>query len=262
MLLQFAKPVLSKIHRFKDIHRGESCYLIGDGVSVKWFDLAAFSGKTALPCGYIPFHNDFSRLDVKYLSLAEPFWFYPLIWAPSPLDKLIPNKLQLEYRNIIKHNPNKEFFLNLSNYPTTWNKNITYLFKDLHDPQLPTDFITKRINAFRGSVRVSILLAIYLGFDHCYLVGFDYTHKPSRNRHWYEKGQGIFYAHENYNKIFFETAKEFIDITTITLDGTSDFINAVTYKQHTGREPIFRENTELLDERYLKVLSSWPDYTL
>ena len=110
MLVPFAKPVLSKIHRFKDIHRGESCYLIGDGVSVKWFDLAAFSDKTALPCGYIPFHNDFSRLDVKYLSLAEPFWFYPLNWTTSPPIKLIPNKLQMEYRNVIKNNPNKEFF--------------------------------------------------------------------------------------------------------------------------------------------------------
>jgi len=262
MLVPFAKPVLSKIHRFKDIHRGESCYLIGDGVSIKWFDLAAFSDKTALPCGYIPFHNDFSMLDVKYLSLAETFWFYPLNWTPSPPIKLIPNKLQMEYRNVIKNNPKKEFFLNLSNYPTTWNKNITYLFKDLCDPRLPIDFITKRINAFQGSVRASILLAIYLGFDHCYLVGFDYTHVPSRNLHWYEKGQGIFHAHENYNKDFFEIAKEFIDITTITLDGTSDFLNAVTYKEHTGREPIFRENTELLDERYLKVLSTWPDYTL
>ena len=80
--------------------------------------------------------------------------------------------------------------------------------------------------------------------------------------HWYEKGQGIFHAHENYNKDFFDVAKEFINITTITLDGTSDFINSVTYKDYTGREPIFRENTELLDEQYLKVLSTWPGYTI
>ena len=80
--------------------------------------------------------------------------------------------------------------------------------------------------------------------------------------HWIEKGQGVFIRQDNYNKDFFGIAKEFIDITTVTLDGTSDFINAITYKEHTGREPIFRENTELLDRRYLKLLATWPDYTI
>ena len=101
-----------------------------------------------------------------------------------------------------------------------------------------------------------------MGFDRCYLVGCDYTHVPSRNLHWIEKGQGVITPHDNYNKDFFEIAKEFIDITTITLDGTSDVINAVTYKEHTGREPMFRENTELLDKRYLKILATWPGYTI
>jgi len=50
MLAPFAKPLLSKIHRFKDIHRGESCYLIGGGISIKSFDLAAFSDKIAIGC--------------------------------------------------------------------------------------------------------------------------------------------------------------------------------------------------------------------
>ncbi len=262
LLTFFAKPVLSKAHRFKDVHRGESCYLMGDGVSVKWFDLKAFTDKTALTCGYIPFHNDFSLLNVKYLSLAEPFWFYPLNWTTSPPVKLIPNKLQLEYRSVIKNNPDKEFFLNLSNWPVVWNKNITYLFKDIFDPRLPQNFITRRINAFHGSLRTSILLAIYLGFDRCYLIGFDYSHTPSRSLHWYEKGQGLFIPQLDYNKDFFEIAKEFINITTITLDGASDFIDSVTYKEFTGREPAYRENTELLDNRYLKVLATWPGYTI
>ena len=27
-----AKPILSRIKRFKNIHKGESCYLFGDGI--------------------------------------------------------------------------------------------------------------------------------------------------------------------------------------------------------------------------------------
>jgi hypothetical protein len=101
-----------------------------------------------------------------------------------------------------------------------------------------------------------------MGFHHVYLVGYDYTHVPGRDLHWYERGAGIFHNHKNYNREFFEIAKEFIDITTITLDGTSDFINSVSYKRHTGLQPIFRENTELVEENYLRVLATWSGYRI
>ena len=262
ILALIAKPVLSKVHRYKDVHRGESCYVMGGGITLKWFDLAAFSGKTTIPLAFIPFHNDFDKLDVNYLMLPEPWWFYPFQKTTTGTKGYIKNSLQIAYREVVKKNPEKEFFINLSNYPVLNNKNITYLFRDLYDSRLPHNFITNRINAFHGSFRTAILLAIYMGFNHVYLVGCDYTHVPSRTHHWFEKGKGVFISDENYQKDFFEIAKEFIDITTITLDGTSDFINAVTYKEHTGRDPIYRENTELVDEKHLKLLATWPDYNI
>jgi hypothetical protein len=261
-LPSLARPLLSKIHRFKDAYHGQSCYLMGDGISVKWFELSAFGDKPAIPCGFIPFHKDFNKLNVENLILAEPWWFYPTILETAPSKKIIKNSIQIAYKDIINKYPEKEFFLNLSNWPVLRQKNITYMFRDIYDSRLPMDFITRRINAFHGSLRTSILLAIYMGFDHCYLVGYDYTHKPSRSLHFYEKGQGVYSLLKNYNKDFFEIAKEFIGITTITLDGSSDFINAVTYKKHTGRDPEFRENTELIEERYLNVLATWPGYSI
>ena len=59
-----------------------------------------------------------------------------------------------------------------------------------------------------------------------------------------------------------QIAKQFIDITTITLDGGSNFINSLTYKEHTGREPEYRENTKLVNEKYMKLLSTWPGYKI
>jgi hypothetical protein len=105
-------------------------------------------------------------------------------------------------------------------------------------------------------------MAIYMGFDHIYLIGCDYTHVPSRSLHWYEKGQGIFHSQPEYNKDFFEVAKEFINITTITLDGASDYINSVTYEEYTGSKPIYQENIDLVDDKYLQVLATWPGYNI
>ena len=127
------------------MHIGESCYLIGDGVSVKWFDLNAFDDKTAIPCGFIPFHNDFNKLNVKYLSIAEPWWFYPTQWTTSPPKKIIKNPIQSVYRDIINKYPDKEFFVNLSNFPVLRQQNINYLFRDIYDDRLPQNFITNRI---------------------------------------------------------------------------------------------------------------------
>lgn len=263
LLFQFCQPELAKIQRYKDIHKGDSCYLIGDGISLKWFDLEEFSNKISIASGsLIPFHKEFKVLNAKYLMLMEPFWFYPAFWSKNISKSTSMPYISKAYRDIIKENQDKQFFLSLSNYPVLKSKNLTYMFRDIKDERLPADFITRRIDAFHGSLRSSVLLTIYMGFGHCYLVGCDYTHVPSRNLHWYEKGQGVFCPHENYNKDFFEIAKEFIDITTITINGTSDFINSETYKEHTGRDPVYRENTELVDERYMQVLATWPGYSI
>jgi hypothetical protein len=261
LLFKLCQSELAKIQRYKDIHKDESCYIIGDGISLKWFDLEEFSNKISISLGLIPFHKQFKALNVKYLMLVEPYWFYPAFCGDINNSRYMRH-ISKAYRGIIQDNQDKQFFLNFSNYPVLRSKNLTYLFHDIPDERLPENFITRRLYAFEGSLRSSILLAIYMGFDHCYLVGCDYTHVPSRTFHWYEKGMGMYYPIKDYHKEFFEVAKEFIDITTVTLDGTSDFINAVTYKEHTGCEPIYRENTALVDEQYQKVLATWHGYKI
>ncbi len=263
LLLKIAQPELSKIHKFKDVHKGWDCYIFGDGISIKWFDLKNFANKISIVAGgLLPFHDSFRALNIKYLVLPEPYWFYPGVWTKYVTNSVSMPTISKAYREVILNNPDKQFILNLSNLPVIRGRNITYVFKDILDQRLPDNFITRRIDAFNGSLRTAIVMAIYFGFDRIYLVGCDYTHVPSRRLHWYEKGQGVFTTLENYQKDFFKIAKEFIDITTITLDGTSDFINAVTYKEHTGNDPNYRENIELVDEKYLRVLSSWPGYTI
>ena len=261
--LMARRPLLSKIHPYKDIHKGESCYVMGDGVSVKWFDLSAFSDKIAIVCNFFVFHKQFEELNAPYAVLPEPFWFYPRQWTSDHPRKNISNPISKFYKQeIIDRYVEKTFFLNLSNCLTVRRKNVVYTFNELWDERLPENFITKRIDCFAGSLRVSIMMAIYMGFDHVFLVGHDYTHSPSRSSHWYEKGEGVFHPQKDFNKEFFEIAKEFIDITTITLDGTSDFLDAISYKKHTGQNPIYRDHTDLADENCLKILSTWPGYNI
>ena len=262
IILPFVKPELQKVNKLRNLHNGESCYLIGNGITLKWFDLEAFSDKISISCGSLPFHNDFHKLNVKYMSYIEPWFFYPKSWSIRNPFKITRNVRQNAFINAIQDNPDITFFLNLSNYFALNSKNIKFLYKEIYDKNLNQNFISKRINSFHGAIRTMILMAIYMGFKECILVGFDYTHLPSRNLHFYEKGEGQFIPQPNYNEDFFTIAKEFINIKTITLDGKSEYLEAITYEDYTGKKPFFRENKDLLKVDYLEMLATWKGYSI
>jgi len=253
---------LGKVKKFRNIHKGESCYILADGVSLKSMDLRRFSDKQAIACTYLPFHRDFGAMSCSYIVSCAPYFFSPIGGGYGTVYKRHQRGMSKLYRELMDKYLDKNFFIHLSNYPFVGGDNLYYMFKDIPDDRLPQDFISRRIECFTGMIRTTILIAIYLGFEQVYLVGCDYTHKPSRSLHFYEKGYGVFHEQPDYQKEFLEIAKEFTDITTITLDGTSDFISSVTYKKYTGRDPLFKENTELVDERYLRVLATWPGYSI
>jgi len=251
-----SSPLLSSINVFYKKHKGDSCYIFGEGVSVKSMNLGLFDDKIGIANNFLPFHKDFGLTNCSYCAVAAPYFFAPIFGYSGDKRKNMIRMSTL-YREIIDKYPDKHYFFNLSNYPFIWKKNIHFMFEDIPDRRLPEDFITKRMFCFSGVMRMSILLAIYMGFEKAYLVGFDYTHVPSRSKHWYDNGKGIFCTQDSYNKDFFSVASEFIDLTTITIDGTSDVVDAVTYETYTGHRPLFRENSDLLSPRHMSALSAW-----
>jgi hypothetical protein len=105
-------------------------------------------------------------------------------------------------------------------------------------------------------------MSIYLGFDTAYLVGFDYTHTPSRILHWYEHGEGILEDQFNYESDFIKIASKHINLITVTLEGKSSKMNSVTYKELTGANLNYKENNLLLSPHCLEVLSTWKGYKI
>ena len=262
IIYDLSKPLLNKILKYNNIHKGEECYLFGDGASIKWFDLNHFSDKISIPVSYIPFHNDFEKLNAKYCMLVEPNWFYPFVKTYVNPSKYIINHVQKAYRESILKNNHIDYFINLSNFPILQKSNIYYLYNNLPNTNIVKYFRQNGIDPLHGSLRASIILAIYMGFSKVYLVGYDYTHSPSRMLHWYEKGVGIEKDITDYNKDFFSLANDFIEIITVTIDKKSDKLKSITYKELTGYNPNYKENFEIISEKYLKILSTWPNYKL
>ena len=268
IILKVANPILSSILSIKNIHVGESCYIFGDGISIKWFDLSAFSNKPSISLNKIGFHKQSNFLNLKYSLFIEPFYFYPYFWDKDKATvkitgkKFFKNNVQTKFRELIKNQKNTTFFTNISNYPVLWNSNIYYLFQIIDDPdsQFLQECYSKNENIFKGSMRSAISLAIFMGFKEIFLIGCDYTHEITRSHHWYEKGQGKILKNLEYQESFFNIATKYAKLTTITLNGKGSILPAKTYYEFTGKEPKFRENHDLMITSMLKTLSEEPWY--
>lgn len=258
IIYKYFSSDLNKISTFKKKHAGESCYIFGDGVSIKWFDLNVFPKKITFSLNKFLMHNDASNLNIKYHLELEPYYFYPYYKSPPNFkNKWIKNRVKDEILHYTRKH-NISLFTSLTNYPILRDNNFYFLFNNLSDDKF--NFLKEckkeKINIFSGVLRAAVFLAIYMGFNEIILVGCDYTHKHSKSRHWYDKGKGINTSHTNYQKKFFEIALKYSKIITITTYGGGNILKGVPYSKYTGHNLNFKENYELLDKNSLDILHS------
>jgi hypothetical protein len=265
-----AKPITKKILSLRNIHDGESCYIFGDGVSIKSIDLKHLPKRTSIIMAFLFLHKDACSIDIKYALNTEPWYFYPFIRMPdwSKDKKWFKNDINQLFFEYFLHNSDVSCFVNLSNYFAIRGENIFHLFRKIDDPSFlfQNELIKSGINPYAGSINTSILLASYLGFKDIILVGCDYTHgNQARVLHWYEKGQGYLLNNSNqyyYESKFFKIAQKYVKLQTLTLLPVSSFLPHLVYSDFTGYDPNFKENHEIVDLKALKLLETWPGYNI
>jgi hypothetical protein len=250
-----------QLERFRNRHEGDTCYIFGDGPSIKWFDFGEFGDHPAICCGMIPFHKDFHKLDVRYVALVEPWLFVPKIFQPEILYCL--RQVAKEYKRRITSLPEKEFFVSLTNRFSLAGENINYVYRSLPNPRNQTDMQLNQFDCFAGSFHATLSLAYYMGFKKIYLVGFDaWTIQPARTLRWYELGGGEYFTPTNFALEYLKVLKSEIEIYTISKDGESCNVKNYSYASYTGKQPDYRENYELLSEHLLNVLATCNEYKI
>jgi hypothetical protein len=249
---------LSKLDGLYKRHSGEECYIFGNGISLKWMDMHQFADRPSILATFMIYHKEVNALKIPYCSIIEPYFFYPIVPYPAPGGfRFIKNLHYREYRKSILQNPDTLFFVNFSNYPVARVPNALYVSRFYKPPFATDNPFSENPQSYDGTLKFQISLAIYLGFKKAYLLGHDYTHSPSRNLHFYEKGKGVITEHKDFCLEFLNYAREKIDLVTVTLDGSSTTMKAMTYKELTSKVPHFRENTEIVDMVKLEDLAAW-----
>jgi len=263
LISRVMRRTLSKFDALYQRHAGEECYVFGNGISLKWMDLHGFADRVAISGGVLIYHKDVGALRDAYYALTEPFIFYPII--PSAGRGFLGfsrNTLHVEILRSMREHPETLFLINVSNYPVTRFRNVLHVSR-WHQPPFEThNPFRDRADSHDGTLAFQLSLAIYLGFKRAYLVGHDYTHVPARNLHFYEKGEGIMSPRTDANRGIIDYARQHIELVTVTLDGRSESMDYITYKELTGKDPSFRENLELVDRVKLESLAQWDGYTI
>ena len=252
-----------KNYKLENIHDGESCYIFGDGHSIKYYDVSNFNDKIGIACNHFPFHKDFKKTNIKYSVLIEPFYFMPFFDSVIKKRKVQSifsfNPISYNYRKLIKSNKGIIFFVNLSNWFFLSGKNVHFLYKNIFYKKKKYDNeICKKFDCDKGVLRRAISLSVYLGFKEINLVGCDYLFHPKNLGHWYEKGQPRidFKFDESYIDNFIsEVKKEKVSFKLISPHKVKSNIDTITYFKLFNKKTNYKENTELLSDKTLTFFS-------
>jgi hypothetical protein len=259
ILLELANKLICKNVKFNNIHKGECCYIIGNGASLKYFDLSKLNDKVSIGCGALFAHNDFDMLDVKYYYVSHPSFFYKY-WKNPYQKKYVTNLAGVFYRKKIKEYPKVEYFTSLSNYFGLKGGNVHYVhhFGLVNDQKLGYE-IDKIFTMMSGALVGMIGLALYLGFEDITLIACDYTSYPQIIGHFYEYGR---YSDEYKGSIFYSdilsSLQKKIKIRSLVIDDSYEgqIIPSVTYSNIMNEKPCYNENDMLVSKEDLAELDT------
>lgn len=258
ILFQLTKSIIKRNKRFKDIHKGESCYIFGNGASIKNFDLEQFNNRIVIACGLLFLHKDFKKLNTKYYYTGHPFFYYPYWINPYSLS-IEKNVLGSIYKSKIYEHREIEYFVSLTNYLGLRGKNINYLYHydEPFNIKEGWDFSGK-FSFMESALSGMLALAYYMGFQDIILVGCDYASTPKVNGHFYEYGKRP--LNNKVSDIYAEkpllAINEYVNLRTVTIndDFKGDLVEAISYRALMGRKLNYKENNEIIESSELLAL--------
>ena len=262
LIKKLSRGILENNKKFRNIYEGEECYIYGNGVSLKWYDLKNFSDKRSIICGFTYLHKNSRDLNIVADIELHPFFFYPFWWNIYT-KRYELNKINKFMKKSGRFSVDYPVFLSLSNYPAMCLKSNVYYIHNFgkKNPDVRYYDVAGTFSYMRGSLYGTIGLAMYMGFSKVYLVGMDYLHDEPRTGHFYEYGRGTHHTADiekrRTEEDLFNEFKSKLEIDIILPHRTScKFIKSIYYTDHCRKNELYRENNELFEAEDLQALSS------
>ena len=166
----FPDALLKKNIKFKNVHRGERCFILGSGYSILTQDLARLKDEIVITQNHFHSHKDIKAIHPNYHVVIPKF-------HPSEYDQDWVDWIQ-EMETTLP--PDTTYFFgsntrNLIDEKTGLSARTYYINTGFHAICLhhAKTKITKRIMNIPTVITQCITIALYMGFSKIYLMGFD-----------------------------------------------------------------------------------------
>ncbi len=255
LLNELLRPVLKKNNIFKNSFFDQTCYIFGNGASLKYIDFNYFTDYPTIGINHLILHKDFQLLNTCCYTLPEPMSFYNYFKNPYKLEyeKNIMGNL---FRSQIVRFPKIPLFTSFTNIFGSPNKNTYYLHHfGKRKPDLNYLDICSEFSYLAGGLYAGIGLAISFGFKKAILVGCDYLMKPKTYGHFYSlPKEGQDEGSNPYEKLLDDCSSK-INLEIISVNNSSSWLSCIDYETFTGSAAKYRENTEIINKNNLLELN-------
>ncbi len=241
--------------KFKDIHKGETCLIFGNGASLKYFNFELFPKHVAIACTFSLLDIRFKKLNLKYNYLSEPYILYPYIYNDYT-QKIQKNPLRMIFKKIFLKNDNVTFFTSISNSLSFLKKpnNLRYWhhfgLKDFSSVDLAGKFSTSSttLDAMLGMAR-------YMGFSKAIILGCDYLCSPKMEGHFYANNIPVFGKEDYEYALRIQKSIGELDVLVICPKGSSALLlPSLTYEEYFGVQEEYKSNREIIENDDLEMI--------
>lgn len=168
---------LKKNKKYKNLHHGERCFILGNGPSIKKEDLSALEYEIVFSVNQFSRHHDAEKVKPNYHFWADPRFFN--IDAENPGDM----ELIQVMADISRCNPDVECFFPYDrlDFIKTYGLDKRLNINLFHSTFMLDESMNKELDyckftpGFNTVVEWCITLAVYMGFSEIYLLGCDNT---------------------------------------------------------------------------------------
>ena len=251
------KNSLKSNDKFKDIHKGKTGYIIGNGSSLKYFDLSVLSNLHTLGTSYTLIDNRLKNVDLSYCVFPSAYLFFPL-WKSRRSGKFQLNYLSPIFKTIIKKNKKTQFFISLTDKYAFFRppKNINFIYHFGKFEGYCYD-ISNSFSVATGGLDFMLGVAKYLGFSKLVLLGCDYLGSPCIEGHFYSKDEP--YAGEykvDYVKRIQQLAHKLdLDILTIFPEGINCRVfKSQSFSDYFKIDEQYHNQSQIIDDEYIPLL--------
>ena len=157
----------ARVRRFHNAHRGERCFIVGNGPSLNAVDLRRLQGERTFGVNGIYLKRDEMGFEPTYYIVEDPLYMQQHAERINQIDyavRFFPER----YIDLVP-NPGENTCFLLFDWSLYKPASSGY-----REPRFSTD-IERRVGTGGSVTFVALQVAFYMGFDPVYLVGMDHN---------------------------------------------------------------------------------------